>query len=157
MNQYVQGYFKELYHGNLDLAIDDNYNIQTFNSFNDEKVSTKLSTGTNDIKNFAFVFGLEALAKDHINDSDEGDLKAENEPYPLVLDGPFSHTDGKHIENMCRLMPQVANQVVIAVSRKDWLITKNYLENRVKRIYEMKHITEERSIILPAENGEKNV
>lgn len=157
MNQYVQGYFKKLYHGNLDLTIDENYNIQTFNSFGGEKVSTKLSTGTNDIKNFAFVFGLEALAKDHINGSDDENEKARNEPYPLVLDGPFSHTDGKHIENMCRLMPQVANQVIIAISRKDWLITKNYLKPRVKSIYEMEKVTEEKVEILPLEDGVENV
>jgi len=157
MNQYVQGYFKSLYHGNLNLSIDENYNIRTFNSYSGEKISTKLSTGTNDIKNFAFVFGLERLAKDHINESDEDETTAGNEPYPLILDGPFSHTDGKHIENMCALMPQVANQVIIAISRKDWQITKPYLDEKVAKVYEMKHITEEQSIIRPSENGEQNV
>ena len=157
MNQYVQGYFKSLYHGNLNLSIDENYNIRTFNSYSGEKISTKLSTGTNDIKNFAFVFGLERLAKDHINESDEDETTARNEPYPLILDGPFSHTDGKHIENMCALMPQVANQVIIAISRKDWQITKPYLDEKVAKVYEMKHITEEQSIIRPSENGEQNV
>lgn len=159
MNQYVKGYFKELYHGNLDLSIDQNYNIQTFNSYNGEKVSTKLSTGTNDIKNFAFVFGLERLARDHMNENvdDENNEYFRNEPYPLVLDGPFSHTDGQHIENLCKLMPEVANQVIIAISRKDWMITKQHLNSKVAKIYEMKQVTEENSRILPVENGGQNV
>lgn len=159
MNQYVREYFKELYHGNLELVIDQNYNIQTYNSYDGEKVSTKLSTGTNDIKNFAFVFGLERLAQDHLNEDpdEENSEYSKNEPYPLVLDGPFSHTDGQHIENLCKLMPEVANQVIIAISRKDWMITKDHLRGKVAKIYEMKQITEENSRISPVESGDQSV
>lgn len=145
MNVYVSDYFNKIYHGNRQLSIDENYEIQISNKYKDSEVNTELSTGTNDVKNFAFVFGLEQIAKSILN---KDEIETNNlEAYPLILDGPFSHVDGGHIENLCEILPSISNQIIIAVSAKDWNITKKYLEDKIGIAYEMTHITEENTVI----------
>jgi DNA sulfur modification protein DndD len=142
MNVYVSKFFSQLYHGNLKLEISDDYSIVPISDYGGQTVSTKMSTGTNDVKNFAFVFGLEQLAKDKLNFVEDEEKDNSSEPYPLVLDGPFSHVDEGHMENLCNLIPQVSNQVIIAVSRKDWNLTSKYLDKKIGKSYSMQVITE---------------
>lgn len=142
MNESVGGYFEKIYHGTRRLTIDPEYNIKVFNNYKGAQLDSKLSSGTNDVKNFAFVFGLEKLAKNIISVND-----SENESYPLILDGPFSHVDGEHISNICEILPGISSQVIIAVSQKDWDLSKDYLKPYVGKKYKMRKITEEHTQI----------
>lgn len=155
MNNYVTDYFNQIYHGKLYLNIDEDYSIQFYQDPDHKRKITNVSTGTNDIKNFAFVFGLEKMAKNRISLVGEEDADGVvEEPYPLVLDGPFSHTDGEHIKNICRLLPTVSQQTIIAVSRKDWELSKQLLSQYVGAIYEMTAVTEQHTSV---KKGDLNV
>lgn len=147
MNEYVSNYFNKLYHGELYLDIDENYKIKFYLDSEHTILGEKLGTGTSDIKNFAFVFGLEQLAKDKIMNESEDDDIFETEQYPMFLDAPFSHADGVHIENLCTLVPTVANQVIIAISTKDWNLTEEYLKEYVGKIYRMNPLGEQYTVV----------
>jgi DNA sulfur modification protein DndD len=40
--------------------------------------------------------------------------------YPLVMDTPFGNTDDGHSNNIARYIPELADQVIILASNKNW-------------------------------------
>ena len=107
-----------MYHGTRNIMIDDNYRVKYYD------VTTEESEGLKAVKSFAFVCGLVDLAKQVISsgDSDDEEATKEFKPmyFPLVMDAPFSNMDTSHIRNVSDILPQSANQVIIAVMKKDW-------------------------------------
>lgn len=114
----VNANFSRMYHGTRNIMIDDNYRVKYYD------VTTEESEGLKAVKSFAFVCGLVDLAKQVISsgDSDDEDATKEFKPmyFPLVMDAPFSNMDTSHIRNVSDILPQSANQVIIAVMKKDW-------------------------------------
>lgn len=85
------------------------------------------------VKNFAFIAGLVDLAKDKA--LKVGENKLESEPYPLILDAPFSNADEEHIKNISRELPMVAEQVIMFVMKKDWRYAETVILDRVNQMY----------------------
>lgn len=114
----VNANFSRMYHGTRNIMIDDNYRVKYYD------VTTEESEGLKAVKSFAFVCGLVELAKQVISsgDSDDEEATKEFKPmyFPLVMDAPFSNMDTSHIRNVSDILPQSANQVIIAVMKKDW-------------------------------------
>lgn len=114
----VNANFSRMYHGTRNIMIDDNYRVKYYD------VTTEESEGLKAVKSFAFVCGLVDLAKQVIfsGDSDDEEATKEFKPmyFPLVMDAPFSNMDTSHIRNVSDILPQSANQVIIAVMKKDW-------------------------------------
>ena len=57
--------------------------------------------------------------------------------YPLVMDAPFSNVDEIHIDNICKILPNTANQVIMAVMQKDWEYASENLESYVGKSYKI--------------------
>ena len=57
------------------------------------------------------------------------------EPYPIVMDAPFSNVDEIHIGNISSILPAVAEQVVLIVMKKDWQFAKIGMEDKVGKRY----------------------
>lgn len=72
------------------------------------------------------------MAKDKILDDQEMQL---GQVYPLVMDAPFSNVDEIHIDNICKILPRTANQVIMAVMKKDWDYAADDLDRFVGRSY----------------------
>lgn len=100
-----------MYHGERSITIDDKYRVR----YTD--VKTEESDGLKAVKSFAFIASLVSMAKDKILDDAEMQLGQE---YPIVMDAPFSNVDEIHINNICKILPNTANQVIMAVMKKDW-------------------------------------
>lgn len=111
LQQRVNDNFAKMYHGERSIYIDDKYRV----SYAD--ITTEESDGLKAVKSFAFIASLVSMAKDKILDDDEMQL---GQVYPLVMDAPFSNVDEIHIDNICKILPQTANQVIMAVMQKDW-------------------------------------
>lgn len=107
----VNDNFARMYHGERSIIIDDKYRVK----YSD--VTTEESDGLKAVKSFAFIAALVSMAKDKILDDSEIKL---GQVYPLVMDAPFSNVDEIHIDNICKILPQTANQVIMAVMQKDW-------------------------------------
>lgn len=126
LQQRVNDNFSRMYHGERSIIIDDKYRVR----YSD--IKTEESDGLKAVKSFAFIASLVSMAKDKILDDQEMQL---GQVYPLVMDAPFSNVDEIHIDNICKILPQTANQVIMAVMQKDWRYAENDLASFVGRSY----------------------
>lgn len=126
LQERVNSNFGKMYHGERRILIDEKYRV----TYSD--VKTEESDGLKAVKSFAFIASLVSMAKDKI--LDEQDMKLGQE-YPIVMDAPFSSVDEIHIDNICRILPHTANQVIMAVMKKDWDYAVENLDQFVGRSY----------------------
>lgn len=132
----VNQIFEKMYHGHRRVAIDRQYQVTLLSTVADTEIDTGESEGSNRVKNFAFIAGLVALAKDKLlSPSDDGSVELSSESYPLVMDAPFSNADEIHTANISRILPEVAEQVVMFVMQKDWKYAEPVMKDRVGSRY----------------------
>ncbi len=126
LQKRVNDNFSKMYHGERTITIDEKYRVK----YSD--VKTEESDGLRAVKSFAFIAGLVSMAKDKI--LDDADVKL-GQDYPLVMDAPFSNVDEIHIDNICRILPHTANQIIMAVMKKDWDYASTNLSGYVGKSY----------------------
>ena len=87
----------------------------------------------------AFIAGIVDLArkKAKAKENTPGEIEYSSEPYPIVMDAPFSNADEKHIANISRVLPQVAEQVILVVMNKDWEFAQSDMSEKVGMIYQI--------------------
>ena len=135
LQERVNVIFQRMYHGERELEINEKYQIVLYSIIpeTNQKIISGESEGLIRVKNFAFIAGLVDLAKDKA--LKVGESKLENEPYPLILDAPFSNADEEHIKNISRELPMVAEQVIMFVMKKDWRYAETVILDRVNQMY----------------------
>ncbi len=146
LEEEVNIIFDKMYHGNRRVEIDSKYRVSLLTTVSDREIVSGESEGLNRVKNFAFIAGLVTLAKEKIVSeigSEEFDLSSE--PYPLVMDAPFSNTDETHTTNISRVLPEVAEQVIMFVMQKDWRYAERVISDRVGGKYRLVKHSEEYS------------
>ena len=126
LQERVNNNFTKMYHGERSIIIDDKYRVR----YSD--ITTEESDGLKAVKSFAFIASLVSMAKDKILDDDKVKL---GQVYPLVMDAPFSNVDEIHIDNICKILPSTANQVIMAVMQKDWEYASSNLSSYVGKSY----------------------
>ena len=126
LQQRVNDNFAKMYHGERSIVIDDKYRVKYAD------ITTEESDGLKAVKSFAFIASLVSMAKDKILDDDEMQL---GQVFPLVMDAPFSNVDEIHIDNICKILPKTANQVIMAVMQKDWEYAAVNLDKFVGKSY----------------------
>ncbi|MCQ2211173.1 MAG: AAA family ATPase [Paludibacteraceae bacterium] len=126
LEKRVNENFSKMYHGVRSIEIDEKYRVK----YSD--ITTEESDGLKAVKSFAFIASLVSMAKDKILDDSEIKL---GQVYPLVMDAPFSNVDEIHIDNICKILPMTANQVVMAVMQKDWEYAAKNLQRYVGKSY----------------------
>ncbi len=139
LEEKVNKIFSEMYHGSRIVEIDEKYNVKLITLLNNEKIKTDESKGLESVKNFAFIAGLVELAKEKVtSESDGGGLiEISSEPYPLVMDAPFSNADEKHVKNISLKLPEIAEQVIMFVMEKDYNYAKAFMGTKVGKRYKL--------------------
>lgn len=117
--------FNSMYHGQRTIELSDDYKVTL--SVSGERLDN--SKGLDTVQNFAFIATLLKVAKDRAK------LELSSEAYPLAMDAVFSNTDEGHIENICRELPKMAEQAVLAIMDKDWSVASHSLEDHVGKKY----------------------
>lgn len=127
--------FKKMYHGSRKIIMDENYKITPVST--DEGYDLAKSEGLETVTNFSFILGLVELARKKATVAEEEGKETDKvtEPYPIVMDAPFSNTDAEHIKNITARLPKVAEQVIVFVMDKDWDIAKERLQDFVGSQY----------------------
>lgn len=144
----VNSIFEKMYHGRRRVSIDSKYQVTLLTTVDDQEVASGESEGLNRVKNFAFIAGLVALAKDKIvSKAGEEEFDLSSEPYPLVMDAPFSNADETHISNISRVLPEVAEQVIMFVMKKDWRYAEPVMSTRVGSQYTLNKLSEQHSVL----------
>jgi len=161
----VNRIFEQMYHGQRRITISDKYQITLLAQLESSAKSTDESKGLEAVKNFSFITGLVDLARqklrsDNGNEGSDSELEMQvedgTEPYPLVMDAPFSNADEIHIGRIAQIVPSVAEQVILIVMNKDWEFAKATMGARVGRSYMIEKVnnSETNSVI---RGGEANV
>jgi DNA sulfur modification protein DndD len=131
----VNNIFEKMYHGKRHVTINDRYQIVLMTLLDNDEVKTDESKGLEAVKNFSFISGLVDLARQKAHKgngvTEDEDIPVNTEPYPLVMDAPFSNADEIHIKNISRIIPEIAEQVILMVMQKDWEYAKPALEDKI--------------------------
>lgn len=139
----VNEIFERMYHGHRRVVIDSKYNVSLLTTIADKEVAAGESEGSNRVKNFAFIAGLVSLAKNRIvTDSFKDAPNLSTEPYPLIMDAPFSNADETHTANISKVLPEIAEQVIMFVMQKDWSHAERVMIDHVGKKYQLKKISE---------------
>ncbi|MEG1151071.1 MAG: AAA family ATPase [Malacoplasma sp.] len=133
LEEKVNIIFNKMYHGKRRVLIDDKYRVSLLSTIGDEEIDTGESEGSNRVKSFAFISGIVSLAREKIVSTSEIDISTE--PYPLVMDAPFSNADEKHTKNISKILPEIAEQVIMFVMEKDWKYASEVIDNKVGMRY----------------------
>ena len=143
LEKKVNEIFERMYHGHRRVAIDQKYQVSLLTTVADKEIAAGESEGSNRVKNFAFIAGLVALAKEKIiNEGFEEEIDISSEPYPLVMDAPFSNADETHTANISKVLPEIADQVIMFVMQKDWNYARTVMSNRVGKQYQLNKVSE---------------
>ena len=134
----VNEIFERMYHGHRRVTIDAKYHVELLTTVSDREIAAGESEGSNRVKNFAFIAGLVAMAKGKIiTESSENGINLSSEPYPLVMDAPFSNADETHTANISKELPEIAEQVIMFVMQKDWNYAEPVMNDRVGKRYHL--------------------
>ncbi len=149
LNKLVNDIFKDMYHGNRTISIDENYNVDTKLSSGKE---LDQSTGLSTVVNYAFVIGLIKLIRDKKQEVTDG-IESDDidNIYPLVMDAPFSSLDETHIANICKALTRYCNQVIIAVMEKDFKTAISSVNGLIGKAYRFEKISESYTKIVEVE------
>lgn len=139
----IKDVFPKMYHGVRTIEVDKNYRVTlTVES----RGTLDNSTGLDTVKNFAFIAALLKMAKESMGDEDG----VVSEPYPLVMDAPFSNADSDHISNISKMLPLFAQQVIVALMEKDWRLAEKNLSSHVAKVYRLDKQSETCTLIKEA-------
>ncbi len=144
LEESVNSAFQQIYHGDRKVKIDEKYNVELYTTTaTGEEIITDRSEGLETVTNFSFVLGLIDLAQR----KQEKEPELGSDTYPLVLDAPFSNTDQVHVERISKVLPGIANQLILIVMEKDWNHARDVIVPRIGRSYRLNKQSEIHTII----------
>ena len=118
-------------------TLNENFELKITSSLDKSQKESVLSTGEGQITSLAFIGALVSYAKE--NKDNEVLSKLCGDEYPIVMDSPFGNLDHIHTKNVAKNIGELASQVIIIVSQKQWKgnVAKN-IESRVSDKYLMR-------------------
>ena len=72
-------------------------------------------------RNFAFIVTIMDYSRR--KKMEKNNTEGKNDTLPIVLDGPFSKLGEENIGLVANVLPQVSEQVIVFMLRKDWAYT----------------------------------
>lgn len=126
LNRKIQINFNRMFNAkDKKILLDEKYNIKmmypTEHGYAEEK---NLSEGEKIARNFAFITTIMEYnterKKDLQHDTHKNRMELEPETLPIVLDGPFSKLGAENIALIAKVLPEIADQVIIFMLEKDW-------------------------------------
>ena len=125
LNQQIQENFSRMFNAkDKKIELTPNYDIQmlyrTNQGYREEK---NLSEGEKIARNFAFIVTIMDFSRKKKAERAGMEME-ESDTLPIVLDGPFSKLGDENIELIAKVLPEVSEQVIIFMLKKDWAYTK---------------------------------
>lgn len=134
--------FADIYEGGMKIKVDSQYNIKVLVDDEElEEAELEKNTAQAFSVIFAFITTVIAMAKEKANATNnqmedwEKEIFNEAEGLPLVMDAPLSNFDKTRIEQMCNIIPNIANQVVIFIKDTDGDVAEQHLSKRIGKRY----------------------
>lgn len=128
LDNKVTEVFTDLIETNHKININDDY---TFSVIDKDDIEST-STGQNIITTLSFIGGIIQLAREGHNEIEV------SEQYPLILDAPLSNLSRKHKQNVGKVLPNIAEQLIIFTLDKDYYEDfEDVIQNKVGKIYKL--------------------
>lgn len=84
-----------------------------------ERIEVDKSTGERQIASLAFVGSLVDIARERYEADGDSEYFTGG-IYPLVMDSPFGALDKSHRRQVSRVIPELANQIVVFATDSQW-------------------------------------
>ena len=126
LEETVNDIFHSILGEGFTLSLSEKYDVQV--ALNEFGGGAETSTAQNISIIFAFIAGVIQMARE--SQKEEGGLLV-SEPYPLVMDAPLSAFDRTRIQNVCDVLPKIAEQVIIFIKDADGDIAEEHLGGRI--------------------------
>mgnify|MGYP004701795553 CR=1 FL=1 len=133
LEKNINFFIKSMYQEGFKVEIDRKYriNISVEKSVIGDNINK--SKGQGFLIIFAFIASVIKMAKEKRSE----DEQVEQEYYPLVMDAPISTIDTEYIGKICNTLPDVAEQVIVFLNRKDSEIFYANSLKYIGRMYEL--------------------
>ena len=150
LQEAINEIFLEIFDIDIKIELDNDYGIKLKSGENTSLSDFENSTSQDAIMAFSFIGGIIKLARNKTTgasgdgqniDNETEDAELEVEPYPLVMDAPSSSFDIERIANFCKIMPNIAEQVIFFIKDTDGLYVKNNLRTVIGKEYVMNKIS----------------
>lgn len=124
----INNIFENIYDDGLRIQVNDRYRI---------KVEGDLEHSTS--QNYSIVFAFIATTLKMAKERKPDKLSAIDYPedYPLVMDAPLSAFDKKRIKNICGVLPDIAEQIIIFIKDTDGDIAEEHLSHKIAKKYQI--------------------
>lgn len=110
---------EDIAHKDLDAEITEDFKLVIRQNVGDEMLEMTKSTGERQIASLAFIGSLVSIARERYRSDDDSPYFTGG-IYPVVMDSPFGALDKGHRRQIGRLMPKLADQVVVFATDSQW-------------------------------------
>ncbi len=118
-NQKIKDTFGEIARKDLTAEINEDFELKIRQDVQGEQSEVAKSTGETQITSLAFIGSLVDIARDQYEANSDSEYFTGG-IYPLVMDSPFGALDNEHRREIGRLIPTLANQVVVFATDSQW-------------------------------------
>ncbi|MGL4913123.1 MAG: hypothetical protein ACRC3Y_11920, partial [Romboutsia sp.] len=119
-------------------VLTEKFELKITSTLKDDKIDEVevLSTGEGQITSLAFIGSLVSYAKQKTQEQFLSDFSGGD--FPIVMDSPFGNLDQTHTANVASNIGELASQVIIIVSDKQWnKDVEDNIKHQVGKMYKM--------------------
>lgn len=118
-NKRVNEKFGQIATKDLTAKINQDFELKITQTVGNDEVEVDKSTGERQIASLAFIGSLVSIARDRYEQDTDSDY-FEGGIYPLVMDSPFGALDKSHRRQISKVIPTLANQVIVFATDSQW-------------------------------------
>ncbi|WP_336361573.1 AAA family ATPase [Haladaptatus sp. ZSTT2] len=118
-DRLVKETFAEISHKDLEADISEDFKLLIRQKVDGALAPVDKSTGERQIASLAFIGSLVSIARERYETSDDSPY-FKGGIYPVVMDSPFGSLDKTHQKQVGRLMPHLAEQVIVFATDSQW-------------------------------------
>lgn len=111
--------FERIARKELQADITEEFKLRIRQQVGDDLIEVNKSTGERQIASLAFIGSLVSIAQERYRSDDDSPYFTGG-IYPVVMDSPFGALDKEHRRQVGRLMPELAEQVIVFATDSQW-------------------------------------
>jgi DNA sulfur modification protein DndD len=118
-NSKIKETFGAIASKDLTAEVTSDFELKIWQTVGGERIEVDKSTGERQIASLAFIGSLVDIARQRYESSSDSEYFTGG-IYPLVMDSPFGALDKSHRREVSRVIPNLANQVVVFATDSQW-------------------------------------
>lgn len=115
----VKETFSEVASKDYEAEITDDFELRIRDRIEDEYLEVEKSRGERQIASLTFIASLTQIARERYLSSSDAEYFSGG-IYPIAMDSPFGSLDDEHRRQVSRVVPWMAEQVIIMVTDSQW-------------------------------------